>query len=132
MTVCCSCKCPTRTRTLLVLHSGPPASHSGPPASHRDRRSRFSNSSVPGSQGPFLGLRCRHSCLCCICYLFLSLRMVTKQLFSFKSLRKIPESHFKGDTGLCLLPLKIHTLLVPRGGFWVPASLQGARGEASR
>lgn len=52
-----------------------------------------------------------------IAYLFLTLQMVPRQLFDFKSLQKIPKSHSKDDTSLYLLPFKIYTLLVPREDF---------------
>lgn len=51
------------------------------------------------------------------CYLFLTLQMVPRQLFEFKSLQEIPKSHSKDDTSLYLLPFKIYTLLVPREDF---------------
>lgn len=68
-------------------------------------------------EGPFSGLPWRPSWLVLIHYLFLTLQMVSKQPFDFKSLQKIPKSHSKGDTSLYLLPFKIYTHWVPREGF---------------
>ena len=68
-------------------------------------------------EGPFSGLPWRLSWLVFIRYLFLTLQMVSKQPFDFKSLQKIPKSHSKGDTSLYLLPFKIYTHWVPREGF---------------
>lgn len=66
-------------------------------------------------------------------YLFLTLRLVTKQLFYFKSLQKVPKSYSKDDTSCYLFSFKIDTLLVPGDDVWSLGmcwSLGSQRGRA--